>query len=141
MKRSDVAGVSTVKSTPVMHSNESVATPGPWNVCPHLETPPVDCPCGYEGGIWASSTDEIICEMGPHGEGSDMLPRPNASTQRANARLIRAAPDMLAELQRTDDALTKLIRDLELIVIAKDIAILVAWQDSVRETISRAMTR
>lgn len=62
------------------------ASPAPWHLCPHLQEPPVDCPCGYEGNV--SAGDDMLFEMGPHGNDADMISRPDDKTQRINAAFI-----------------------------------------------------
>ena len=100
-------------------AKEATHTPGPWAYQENADD--------YTH-IVRTPGERFLCQLSQDASG----------TAKANARLIAAAPSMLAELHNTDDALTKLIRDLENIVIAKDVAILVAWQDSVRATISKA---
>lgn len=64
--------------------------------------------------------------------------RISAEEMAANANVIAAAPAMLSELVDTDETLTKLITDLEGVVIAAHLEILIAWQRSVRATINQA---
>lgn len=76
-------------------------TPGPWHLCRHLQSIEKDreCPCGYRGGIWGSDEEHIVCEMGSteiKGEEGLCPPRYPREVELANARLIAAAPDLLA---------------------------------------------
>lgn len=77
-------------------------------VCAHLEEPPVACQCGYKGGIWTADGQFMICEMGVHKcQGSEMIPIPDDATLRAYARVMAAAPLMLAGLIAIRDGTIK----------------------------------
>lgn len=74
-------------------------TPGPWFL-PHFARPGVNCRCGYvlsdDGRMGAIAT--VHCS----GEGEDWQKHgdnPKYAESVANARLIAAAPDLLAALQ------------------------------------------
>lgn len=79
-------------------------TPAPWILCHHLQSKENDesCSCGYRGGIWGNDEEHMICEMGSTstiGEEALAPPRYDRDIELANARLIVAAPEMLAELE------------------------------------------
>lgn len=74
--------------------SESKHTPGPWKVCggatPHYKA--IHSCHGYIVFGMADSTEDM--------ERDEPIQAPDFETQRANARLIAAAPDLLAMLQR-----------------------------------------
>lgn len=83
-------------------------TPGPWRLCHHLMSAENDasCPCGYRGGIWGSDHEHMVCEMGSTaiaGQEGMEPPRYERAVELANARLIAAAPDLLAALKAVAD--------------------------------------
>lgn len=78
-------------------------TPGPWELCRHLQSKEADegCSCGYRGVVYGPDTDVpmAICQpghdpepAGQEGLGPQRYPR---AVELANARLIAAAPDLL----------------------------------------------
>jgi len=76
-------------------------TPGPWQGCLHLrDQADATCGCGYRGGIWSTTSDTMICEMGAGtGPGADMIPVGDRATQIADHWLITSAPDLLDALR------------------------------------------
>lgn len=81
-------------------------TAGPWQGCAHLRgDADKTCGCGYRGGIWSTTADVMVCEIGgPLGqEGDDMVPRSDRPTQIADHWLIAAAPDMAEALEAIVD--------------------------------------
>ena len=92
----------------------SKSSPGPWGLCKHLRDND-KCSCGYRGGIWDSSGEFMICEMGatPCWDGVDLVASPDRSTTQANARLIAAAPCMAEALERAANSLAMARERLE----------------------------
>lgn len=73
-------------------------TPGPWSV-PHFAIPDVNCQCGY---VLTDHMMGAVCTVHVSGEGDDWVKNgdnPKYEEACANARLIAAAPDLLAALQ------------------------------------------
>lgn len=69
-------------------------TPGPWSACGEDRG---GCVCGM---VWSKSVDAVVATTAPSSEAREMgLPMPDRSAIVANARLIAAAPDLLAALQ------------------------------------------
>lgn len=79
-------------------------TPGPWHLCFHLQSIENDrsCPCGQRGVVYGPEHDvaTAVCEMGvtpaPGIEAGTEPMRYPREVELANARLIAAAPDLLA---------------------------------------------
>lgn len=74
-------------------------TPGPWSL-PHFAQPGAGCKCGYilvEGHMGAVATVHASCESKDWQEHGD---NPGFDNCCANAKLIAAAPDLLAACQR-----------------------------------------
>lgn len=72
-------------------------TPGPWKACLNGE-----CECGY---VFGDGGDVYVARaLGP---GDEEDPRPTREMQKANARLIAAAPDLLAAAEAALWALEK----------------------------------
>jgi len=88
-------------------------TPGPWHLCRHLQSLEADaaCPCGYRGGIFGGDEAGMVCEMGstviPGEEGLE-APRYPRPVELANARLIAAAPELLAACEEVYRMLGKM---------------------------------
>jgi hypothetical protein len=80
-------------------------TPGPWSIGTSLNAP---------GILWINSPGfESICDLYSRdrvGEGLHLRPFPNAE---ANARLIAAAPDLLAALKSARDIAREALREHE----------------------------
>ncbi len=88
-------------------------TPGPYHPCVHLRSKEGDenCSCGYRGGVWSTTTDEILFEMGGTAEqdGTKMVPEPDRDTRRLNAQhLARFDPatirSLIARVRAAEDA-------------------------------------
>lgn len=91
------------------------ATPGPWSLCAHLSNPEVDegCGCGYRGVVFGPEhAGYAVCQPGhepaPEGQEGTEPPRYPRETERNNARLIAAAPDLAAEVIRLREALEEM---------------------------------
>ena len=78
--------------------SETKHTPGPWRECGHDRN---GCVCRQ---IWGTSVDMIVCVASPPIGTSDLMPVPTPEQEAANARLIAAAPDLLAALKFLVDA-------------------------------------
>lgn len=79
-------------------------TPGPWSA-PHLSNPGPGCKCGY---VFAESSMGGVAEVYVDNGSNDCPPRDEA---RANARLIAAAPDLLAALMELVDIVEGHVED------------------------------
>lgn len=100
------------------------ATPGPWKLCHHLQSPESDkdCPCGYRGAVWGPDGEHILFEMGstetPGQEGMEP-PRYERSVEIATAQYIAAANPtailaLLAELKAArNDALEEAAKHID----------------------------
>lgn len=83
--------------------SKHTATPGPWRVCGG-HTPShtaIHSAAGYI--VWQMADREI------HTEGGSIVSAPDYETQRANARLIAAAPALLAAARAAKDELERLM--------------------------------
>jgi hypothetical protein len=73
-------------------------TPGPWSL-PHFAEPGVNCECGY---VLTDYLMGAVCTVHASGEGDDWAngeDNPKFAQAVANARLIAAAPELLAALK------------------------------------------
>lgn len=79
-------------------------TPGPWEPCFHLQSKENDgsCPCGFRGDIWAADREHIVCTMGEPASLVGLIEPIERSTELSNARLIAAAPELLAVMKEAE---------------------------------------
>jgi hypothetical protein len=103
-------------------------TPGPWSL-PHFAEPDVNCACEY---VLCDHLMGAVASVHCSGEGDDWQKggdNPKFAEAVANARLIAAAPDMLAALlaarplmipgMNWTDAVGEMVRDMIDAAIAK----------------------
>ena len=76
--------------------SEAKHTPGPWSV-PHFAQDEVGCDCAY---VLCDGVMGAVCTITVSKEGDD----PPIEQAKANARLIAAAPDLLAALKRVENS-------------------------------------
>lgn len=100
-------------------------TPGPWTACRKGE-----CRCGF---IWGADGDTHVASAhGPDALGADYYGSDlacDAETQKANIRLIRAAPELLEALEQALDDM----RD--------DLCVCLATKEQMRAAIAKAEGR
>lgn len=85
-----------------IRARAEAASPGPWRPCAHLRPEPVECTCGYRGGIWRGDGEAVGSD--PAEDPSVGLPSTSKAQQHADAQFIVHAradvPALLAEVER-----------------------------------------
>jgi hypothetical protein len=85
-------------SPELLNPRKARHTPGPWSL-PHFAEPDVNCECGY---VLTDNLMGAVCTVHASGKGNDWTrhgDNPKFAEAVANARLIAAAPDLLAALK------------------------------------------